>query len=210
MLVNVEKIGELEFHTGHPSALTRDYWTEIQDLREKYYTEVYGHDGTAIAWATTLAGWNNPNISARATQARRFPEAVVALHHRDGAVGLGYVADDVSSRKTGVIGSAGRLAKIHLDRFIDHKYAWVREIIAPDDFVADAIMKRLMANRNPVQPTTLYPWQGETDLLSRAERWGYSMTDDFDDAIVAPGISIPQARMQTTVRGVQQAVTQNN
>lgn len=200
----------IELYSGSPEAVGEQFSEGIEQLRSEYYGDLYPpHEARVIVGGTSTESWNDPNVSATATQQRKNPEVVVATSTGgESVLGFAYVADDVSSRRAGLAGTLERYAKMNVGRYQDAKYLWFRELIAEKDLVADALVVLAQARRNPFRTATIYPWQPETTLVQRLDRWGFAQTDDFEPTqFQDTHLDVVQGRFTAPLKGIQQAVS---
>jgi hypothetical protein len=164
------------------AAAVREYvgFDAIQVFRGEYYEAVTGTEpGSSDVFryidATTEASWDDPNLGPRRSF-RRDPRAAAVVAADGQLEGIARTAQDTSAtylkKLPKPIRHIEEAAKQRIDRLIDARYFWFREIIGATG-VRNAMAGMLMAKyAYAEQPVSMYPYDIETDLIESAESWG--------------------------------------
>jgi len=182
---------DYRFEVHHPRDVDfGDRWS-IQNLRQGFYGSAFvdsfpkgaaSKEIIAFVGSTGTSSWNNPNKGVGASS-RSHPRVVLARNlgkKGEPVEGFVYTANDASSGLPGPLGGLERQAKLHIPEpsLLRSRYLWFRELIAPSD-VDEPVLETLVAfathptNASPGQPASIYPWEGEDDLMRRIVPLGF-------------------------------------
>lgn len=187
-------MASVELVRGNPAAVREEVgWENIQRYRYRHYRRAFGPEwsndniGRFVA-STTPEVWDDPNNGPRRSR-RANPVAVIARSETNGSLGgLCYMADDASKTTRGVLKyvprAAQEQAKLHVEGLISNRWAWGKEVIGEEDVVIECLAMALETRRR-AQPTSVWPWAGETALEGTLVELGYvpEMNDDGTPAI---------------------------
>ncbi|HTE58086.1 MAG TPA: hypothetical protein VK694_05055 [Verrucomicrobiae bacterium] len=184
MVESARGVDDLHFERMDPSALSKERWDEVVQLRHDYYSRTLrgrptGHVEMFVSH-TTQDSWDNPNTSdLRGSYARAM--VVAAFDKHDDLVGFSYTADNASSDRPQPQNSAERLAKLYLPRYIEGRYHWQRELVDNGDgrpglreALAALSIKGRLKNKQHLQPMSVWIMGEEYDLQEEASAWGFT------------------------------------
>lgn len=183
-----EQMTNIRFASKHPKEFSQRQFAEIGTMRHEYYSNLFpnlsdGEVGEVSGVANVRKTWDNPNHSELRRSRRANPNVVVAYDDdSDRLLGFLYSASDASSSRSGILGTAEQLAKLHIGtaalRF--HRYLWLRELITRDveEFPIKDMLGAIATTRQfgetDGRPMSIYPWAGEDDLVQTVQSWGMS------------------------------------
>lgn len=192
-------MAKVELVRGAPEAVREEVgWDTIQRYRYRHYRRVFGPDwsddtvGRFVA-STTPDIWDDPNHGPRRSR-RANPVVVIARSATRGALGgLAYVADDASKTTHGPLKYIPRAvqepAKLHVDGLVTRRWAWGKEVIGEEDVVVECLTTAL-ETRKRAQPTSVWPWAGETALEGTLIELGYEPELNDDDTPVIENVPV--------------------
>lgn len=144
--------------------------------------------------------------------------SILAVHEGE-VVGHLPTANNASSQKEGLMGIGERQVKLRLESLggkglIGHRYVWLGQAAMSPDLrtlmyqtnpeeinVADAMIGMAVALRDPRQPSSSYPYEGEIDWMRTLVRTGFEARPDGTRDVPAFGVDATPVRQEAMVAG---------
>lgn len=187
----------LKVLSGPPMDFARAYGSELPGLQFLQFPEGAGATAKFRFWdlmrtfspqrsvdeigdsVGAIDTWFDPNKAG--FNGRYAKPLVYGLLGKAGIlVDMVYTANNTSSSRSSVIGTAEELTKMHapLKKARESKYAWIREIMGPHDNAVGLLAGLALDNYHPDQPVSCYAYDEEAELHERLGRWGLKIKND--------------------------------